>query len=369
VVIYGEKILNYYIEGTTQSSVSLPAASFTMAASTTPTQPIPSSGPFSVYLGTNAGIQQVTCNGYALSAGTGTFSGCSGGTGSVSVGSDVGGPGAAIASSATLGNIGEGSTKGKTLFKNNEDYTALRAAYTTNGVTFTDLGIISGTDPANQTDVNNPASQAQPATADKDLPLGAQDNPELRYVGTRGTIILNADGTLGMFDSGAWQSDGDSDAFNQIFYTTSTDGTHWSTPVVVESTDYTFSARASAGAGNPPTNTSGYYSGRAYSPTVVQDPTTGALTLIFSGYSAPKPLPDAGSKLGSWTIASNDLALYRTILSVPLTVTGSITLPTGPGYQTPEAPAAVLLPLVALGLGGGSYTYIRRRRRPRGAAR
>jgi hypothetical protein len=369
VVIYGEKILNYYIEGTTQSSVSLPAASFTMAASTTPTQPIPSSGPFSVYLGTNAGIQQVTCNGYALSAGTGTFSGCSGGTGSVSVGSDVGGPGAAIASSATLGNIGEGSTKGKTLFKNNEDYTALRAAYTTNGVTFTDLGIISGTDPANQTDVNNPASQAQPATADKDLPLGAQDNPELRYVGTRGTIILNADGTLGMFDSGAWQSDGDSDAFNQIFYTTSTDGTHWSTPVVVESTDYTFSARASAGAGNPPTNTSGYYSGRAYSPTVVQDPTTGALTLIFSGYSAPKPLPDAGSKLGSWTIASNDLALYRTILSVPLTVTGSITVPTGPGYQTPEAPAAVLLPLVALGLGGGSYTYIRRRRRPRGAAR
>ena len=85
----------------------------------------------------------------------------------MSVGSDVGGPGAAIASSATLGNIGEGSTKGKTLFKNNEDYTALRAAYTTNGVTFTDLGIISGTDPANQTDVNNPASQAQPATANK----------------------------------------------------------------------------------------------------------------------------------------------------------------------------------------------------------
>ena len=60
----------------------------------------------------------------------------------------IGGPGAAIASSATLGNIGEGSTKGKTLFKNNEDYTALRAAYTTNGFTFTDLGIISGTDPA-----------------------------------------------------------------------------------------------------------------------------------------------------------------------------------------------------------------------------
>ena len=210
-----------------------------------------------------------------------------------------------------MAKIGEGSTKAKTLFKNNEDYTALRAAYTTNGTTFTDLGIISGTDPTNQTDVNNPGSQAEPATASKDLTPGSQDNPELRNVGTRGTIILNADGSIGMFDSGSWESDGDSDAFNQIFYTTSTDGLHWSTPVVVESTDYTFSARAAAGAGNLPVNTTGYFAGRAYSPSVVQDPNTGALTMVFSGYSTPKPLPDAGSVFGSWTIAPNDLALYR----------------------------------------------------------
>jgi hypothetical protein len=298
-----------------------------------------------------------------LSAGIGTFSGCSGGNGSVAAGNDVGGPGAAIATSATLSAIGEGSTSKKTLFKNNEDYTALRAAYTTNGVNFTDLGIISGTDPTNETDINNPASQAQPSTSDHDLPLGAQDNPELRYVGTRGTIILNSDGTIGMFDSGAWQSDGDSDAFNQIFYTTSTDGIHWSTPVVVESTDYTFSTRAAAGAGNLPTTTQGYYEGRAYGPTVVQDPNTGALTMVFAGYSTPKPLPTAGSTLGSWTIAPNDLALYRTILSVPLVQTGTITVPTGPGFGTPEVPDAVMLPLLALGMGGVSYGYLRWRRR------
>ncbi len=363
VVIYGEKILNYYTEGTVKTAVTLPATSFTMTASTTPTQPIPPSGSFNVYLGVSTGIQQVTCTSYALSAGTGTFSGCSGGSGSVAAGNYVGGPGAAIATSATLSAIGEGSTKQKTLFKNNEDYTALRAAYTTNGVNFTDLGIISGTDPTNQTDINNPASQAQPSTSDHDLPLGAQDNPELRYVGTRGTIILNSDGTIGMFDSGAWQSDGDSDAFNQIFYTTSTDGIHWSTPVVVESTDYTFSTRAAAGAGNLPTTTQGYYEGRAYGPTVVQDPNTGALTMVFAGYSTPKPLPLAGSTLGSWTIATNDLALYRTILSVPLVQTGTITIPTGPGFGTPEVPNAVMLPLLALGMGGVSYGYLRYRRR------
>ena len=60
---------------------------------------------------------------------------------------------------------------------------------------------------------------------------------------TRGTIVENPDGSLTMFDSGAWESDGDSDAFNQIFETTSTDGVHWSVPTVVVSTDYTFSAR------------------------------------------------------------------------------------------------------------------------------
>jgi hypothetical protein len=363
VIIYGEKILNYYIEGTVASAVTLPASTITMTRSTSPTAPIPGSGSFNIYLGTSGGIQSVTCTGFS-SGSTDTLSGCSGGTGSVAAGNDVGGPGAAIASSATLAAIGEGSTKPKTLFKNNEDYTALRAAYTTDGLNFTDIGAISGSDPSHTTDVNNPGGQAYPSSIN--LAPGSVDNPELRYVGTRGTIIENSDGTVGMFLSGAWQSDGDSDAFDQIFYTTSTDGLHWTPPVVVLSTDYTFSARqqqdaALAGGHDDALDISGYYAGRVYGPTVVQNP-DGSLTMLFAGYSTPKPVPVDGSLLGDqqggapqWTVGTSDPALYRNILTVTLTAT--------PGTALPESPAVVALPLLALLLLGGALLASNRRRR------
>jgi hypothetical protein len=365
VVIYGEKILNYYIVGTVASTVSLPAATITMTPSTSTAEPLPATGPFSIELGVSAGsIQTVTCSAYS----SGTFTGCSGGSGTVASGNDVGGPGAAIASPATLASIGEGSTKPKTLFKNNEDLTVLRAASTTDGINFTDLGPISGTDPAHLTDINNPSGQTTPSTMD--LAQGATDNPELRFVGTRGTIIQNADGSIGMFDSGAWESDGDSDAFNQIFYTSSTDGVHWSTPVVVESTDYTFSARqaqdaALAGGSDQPLNVSAYYAGRAYSPTVVANP-DGTLTLVYSGYSTPKPVPVVGAVLGdgqggapTWTVGADDPALYRNILTVTLTPGGQ------PGTDLPESPSVVLFPLLAIGVGVGAVVVTSRRRRLR----
>ena len=358
VIIYGEKILNYFIEGTLPAAVTLPASTITMTPSATPTAPIPATGSSPIYLGTSGGIQTVTCTAYS----SGTFTGCSGGTGSVAKGNDVGGPGAAIASSATLGAIGEGSSKPKTLFKNNEDLTVLRAAATTDGINFTDLGAISGTDPGQ--DINNPGSQAFPSTIN--LPQGAPDNPELRYVGTRGTIIVNPDGSLGMFDSGSWQSDGDSDAYDQIFYTSSTDGVHWSTPVVVESTDYTFSARqqqdaALAGGTDKPLGISAYFAGRAYSPTVVQN-ADDSLTLVFSGYSTPKPIPLVGSVLGdgqggapTWTVTADDPALYRSILTVTLT-------PSMPA-QVPESPETILLPISALLVIAGVVVVRTRRRR------
>ena len=363
VIIYGEKILNYYIEGTVATSVSLPSSTITITPSTSTAEPIPASGSFSIYVGVPAGsIQQVTCTAYSA----GTFSGCTGGSGSVAVGNDVGGPGAAVASSSVLGAIGEGSTKVKTLFKNNEDLTVLRAAYTTDGVNFTDLGAISGASngASNYTDINNPSAQAFPSTIN--LAQGATDNPELRYVGTRGTIILNPDGSIGMFDSGAWESDGDSDAFDQIFYTSSTDGVHWTEPVVVESTDYTFSARAQqdaalAGGHDDPLGISAYFAGRAYSPTVVQNP-DGTLTMVFSGYSTPKPVPVVGSTFGdgqggapTWTVSANDPALYRSILTLTLTPS--------PPAVTPEAPYNILLPVAGLLVLGGSAVYIDRRRR------
>jgi hypothetical protein len=357
VVIYGEKILNYYIVGTVASAVTLPAGTITMTPSSSTAEPLPASGSFNIYLGTSGGIQTVTCTAYSA----GTFSGCTGGTGSVASGNDVGGPGAAIASSTVLGAIGEGSSKAKTLFKNNEDLTVLRAAYTTDGISFTDLGAISGTDPGQ--DVNNPSAQGYPSTIN--LPQGATDNPELRYVGTRGTIVVNPDGSIGMFDSGAWESDGDSDAFDQIFYTASSDGVHWSPPVVVESTDYTFSARQQqdaslAGHIDASLNISAYFAGRAYSPTVVQNP-DGTLTMVFSGYSTPKPIPVVGTVLGDqqggapqWTVEADDPALYRSILTVNLQPV--------PPAEAPEAPNVLLLPIAAVLLAGFAVFFMRRRR-------
>ena len=88
-----------------------------------------------------------------------------------------------------------------------------------------------------------PADEPVEHQPDQPRPREA-DTTELRFVGSRGTIITNPDGSYGMFLSGAWASDGDSDAFNQIFYTSSTNGKEWSVPKVVLSTDYTFSASA-----------------------------------------------------------------------------------------------------------------------------
>jgi len=130
-----------------------------------------------------------------------------------------------------------------------------------------------------------------------------------------------------MFMSGAWCGDGDSDSFNQIFYSTSPDGVSWSPPVTLVSTDYTFAARqaqdaALAAGDDVPLSISGYYSGRTYSPAVVQNP-DGTLTLVFSGYGTPKPLPKDGSVLGTgttqWTVSALDPALYRDILTVTIT--------------------------------------------------
>lgn len=363
VIIYGEKILNYFIEGTTASSVSLPAGTITMTPSTSTAEPL-SSGANTIYLGTSSGIQTVNCTAYS----SGSFTGCSGGSGNVSAGNDVGGPGAAIAPYSVLNTIGEGKNKAASLEKNNEDLTVLRAAYTTDGLNFTDLGPISGTSDgaSNYTDINNPSAQAYPST--QDLAQGATDTPELRFVGTRGTIILNPDGSIGMFDSGAWESDGDSDSFNQIFYTSSTNGVDWTEPTVVESTDYTFSARqqqdaALADGHDDALGISAYFAGRAYSPTVVQNP-DGTLTMVFSGYSTPKPIPLVGNALGDeqggapqWAVEANDPALYRNILTVTLT-------PNAP-VETPETPYVILLPLLAGFLGIGAYLYTGRRRRLR----
>ncbi len=357
VVLYTEKVLAYFIVGTTDGSVSgstftkgtvkLPASTITYTPSVHPSEPLPSPGSFKIYLGTEVGkpIQEVTCTGFTAAtqsgvpAGSLNLTGCSGGTGSVAEGNWIGGPNAAIAPFSALEQIGEGNngkSKGpEKLFGNNEDLTVLRTAYTENGINFTDLGPISGSTSGvgNNTgaynDISNPDQQTSPSsTSPTDLAPGSPDTTELRYIGSRGTIVTNPDGSYGMFLSGSWATDGDSDAFNQIFYTSSTNGREWSVPKVVLSTDYTFSASAAqdkalAEGKDEPLGISAYYSGRAYGPAVVQNP-DGSLTMVLAGYRLPKPITSAGTVLGTnpsarYTIGAKDPALYRNILTMRLT--------------------------------------------------
>jgi hypothetical protein len=368
VILYTEKILadfvvgttNGYVEGSTYHSgtIALPKETINYTPSVHPSEPLPASGSFKIYLGTEKSqpIQQVTCTGATAAtqsgvpAGSYDLTGCSGGTGPVEAGFWIGGPNAAIAPYSALEKIGEGKNTSKgpeKLFSNNEDYSVLRAAYTINGVNFTDLGPISGTasetgkesggynDLSNPFQQESPESTANPTTATTNptsptnLTPGSSDEIELRYIGSRGTIITNPNGSYGMFLSGSWASDGDSDAFNQIFYTESANGKEWSVPKVVLSTDYTFSASAKqdeelAKGVDAPLGVSAYYSGRAYGPAVVQNP-GGSLTMVFSGYRLPKPITTAGTVLGTnpsarYTIGAKDPALYRNILTLHLDI-------------------------------------------------
>lgn len=92
----------------------------------------------------------------------------------------------------------------------------------------------------------------------------------LRFAGSRGSI-LREHGYYVMLGSGAYCSDGDSDAFRSVFESTSRNGRDWSRPRMVISTDYTFAASAAQEADpTRPLGISAYYSGRAYSPAAVR---------------------------------------------------------------------------------------------------
>ncbi len=225
-------------------------------------------------------------------------------------------------------------------------------------------GIISGngTEGANYDDINNPASTVSPSNLNAYGNPGTPDATEMRFVGSGGSIITNADGSYGLFLSGAWAADGDSDAFNQIFYSSSTDGQHWSVPVSVVSTDYTFAAsvaqdNALASNSDQPLGISAYYSGRAYGPSVWQN-ADGTLSMVFAGYRLPKPITTVGTVLGTgssqYTVGATDPALYRNILTVTLTATPN-------DAATPEAPLTVLLPLAGAVV-AAVVVFVRRRR-------
>jgi hypothetical protein len=410
VVLYTEKIVNYYDVGIVNGAISKSGnyssgkVTLPLSASFTPPQTqaqwlnyqpsptsneglpaadeAPASGSFTVYVGvTDASgnfIQPLNCTswepgslttGTKPPAGSDNLIGCNEqGTSAESIAeeTEIGGPNAAVVPYAVLKQTGEGKngkTSGPTeLFGNNEDLSLVRAAYTTNGVNFTDLGAISsesvtdsGEDSGAYTDLSNPNQQESPEnsanptvgttapSAPTNLSPGSPDTVELRYIGSRGTIVTNPDGSLGMFLSGSWASDGDSDAFNQIFYTSSTNGGQtWSVPKVVLSTEYEFNAsreqdEALAHNENKALGISAYYSGRAYGPAVVQNP-NGSLTMVFSGYRLPKPVTAAGVEVGTgsskYKVGAKDPAIYRNILTMRLASA------TSPGVATTTAVSA-----------------------------
>jgi hypothetical protein len=355
----------------------------------------------------------VTCSG-GVNETTGVLSGCSipssgtSGTWTYVATTYVAAPGAALVPDATLELTGEGSTSSskaaEKLFGNNEDLNVLRVAYTTDGVNFSDAGlvnngIISGENNCQSgspssacstgssvglsspyDDITNPSVQTSPTNlnqyADNDVANGScsataetgtgalsctdtggsADADEMRFAGTAGSIIQNPDGSLGLFLSGAWAGDGDSDSFNQVFYTQSPagpdQGEYWTVPVPVVSTDYSFTASSLqdseySGGQNDPLGISAYYEGRAYGASVVVNP-DGSLTMVFVGYRLPHTTGTVGStKVGTgpttgetnqqWTVSGEDPLLYRNVLVDTLQPSSSVDTTTtlSPSTTTP----------------------------------
>lgn len=267
-------------------------------------------------------------------------------------------PGAALENPTQLQQTGEGkaaskATNAEKLYSNNEDLALLRVAWTLDGVNYYDSdlendGVISGSDTSSvastagtlsglgqgsgsstiaaggdgqcasdtsYTDLTNPYTACNPVLngavdLNEYAPAnngGAEtaDATEQRWPGSAGSIIYNAQtGRYELFLSGAWGGDGDSDAFDQIWESTSSDGLHWSVPQSVVSTDYTFAASAAQNASlaagtDAALGITGYYSGRAYGPSVVPNPDGGGLLMVFAGYNIPKGSGSNATVLGT----------------------------------------------------------------------
>src|SRR5579859_2445976 len=156
----------------------------------------------------------------------------------------------------------------------NDDITHLRLAETTDGIHFTDLGILEG--------LNDPTDVTASGT---------------RWLATAGTVLKLGEARFGLLFSGGGCIDGDSDAFRYIGYAESNDLVHWS---VVNGLNHPILIASSYTIGG---NTSGFFAGRVYAPsaTLAGDNT---LNVFFAGYHTPKP--------------KNGLGDYRTIGRISL---------------------------------------------------
>jgi hypothetical protein len=157
----------------------------------------------------------------------------------------------------------------------NHDVVTVRLASTVDGVSFTDLGAVSGLN---------------------DSTTVAADG--MRWVGPRGTVVRFADGRFGLFFSGGSCIDNDSDAFHFIGYAESNDARSWH---IVNGMNNPIASVAPVTVGGvtiPATTpvvgtTQGWFSGRVYGPSVTLLGGR-AVTLTFAGYHTAKPKNDMG---------------------------------------------------------------------------
>lgn len=188
----------------------------------------------------------------------------------------------------------------------NHDISNVRLATTTDGINFTDLGIVQG--------LNDPTTV---------------DYTKTRWISPRGTLLdINGDQSRwGLYFSGGNCLDGDSDAFHYIGYAESTDKMHWTVyngvnnPIASTNTVTVYNdnnagthtgSQITIPASAPIVPTQAWFAQRLYAPTAVQVDST-HLNLTFAGYGSQKP--------------AGDLLNYRTIGNVKLTV--SKALPAG----------------------------------------
>jgi hypothetical protein len=185
--------------------------------------------------------------------------------------------------------------------KTNHDISNVRLATTTDGITFTDLGIVQG--------LNDPTTV---------------DYNQTRWISPRATLLdINGDGSRwGMLFSGGNCLDGDSDAFHFIGYAESTDKLHWTvyrdinSPIASINT-ITVANQAGGAMVTIPAQpglvaTRNWFAQRLYAPTATQIDST-HLSMTFAGYGVQTP--------------ANNLLAYRQIGNVVLTV--SKALPAG----------------------------------------
>jgi hypothetical protein len=178
--------------------------------------------------------------------------------------------------------------------KVNDDVSNVRLATTTDGIHFTDLGIVEG--------LNDPTTV---------------DYNKTRWISPRGTLIdIKGDGSVwGLYFAGGNCLDGDSDAFHYIGYAESTDKMHWTvfndinSPIASINT-ITHANQAGGASVTIPANapvipTEPWFAQRLYAPTAVRIDAT-HLGMTFAGYGVQTP--------------NNDLLNYRQIGNVVLTV-------------------------------------------------